>query len=73
MFEDLKNISNLDERGMTMLENTIGKEKIESIRDEIQRLMSNENVNQNSISETAEKFGVPEKVIQLITSYYQNL
>lgn len=73
MLENLENMNELNESGIATLEKEIGKDKVEGIRDEIQRLIANGTMDKTTIPETAERFGVPQKIVELITNYYQNL
>ena len=66
-------MSQLDERALSKLEDMLGKDRVDSIRNEIQNLMSKGPIDEKTITDTAERFGVPEKVVQLISQYYQNL
>ena len=66
-------LNQLDERALLTLESMLGKERVDGIRYEIQNLMSAGEINQKSIADTAERFGVPEKVVQLIEKYYRSL
>jgi hypothetical protein len=66
-------LGELDERALLTLESMLGKERVDSIRYEVQTMMTSGKMDEKSIADIAERFGVPEKIVQLIEKYYKSL
>lgn len=66
-------LGELDERALLTLESMLGKERVDGIRYDVQNLMASGEIDEKSIADIAERFGVSEKIVQLIEKYYKSL
>lgn len=78
MFDDLKNMASdalgnimnatdLDEKAIAMLEEKIGKENVEQIK----QAVADGKIDEAEMSALAEKLGVPKEIFDLVAKFYQ--